>query len=158
MSDIHYVTGDATNPPADGVHIIVHVCNDIGGWGKGFVLALSRRWKEPEEAFRRWHKEGDDVPFELGQVQFVQVEPDLYVANLIGQRGIRRSGGQSPVRYDAIRTGLQRVAEFAAEHQASVHMPRIGCGLAGGKWEEIEPLLCDTLTSAAIPITVYDFG
>ena len=26
---------------------------------------------------------------------------------------------------------------------ASVHMPRIGCGLAGGKWEEIEPIAAD---------------
>ncbi|MEV6001124.1 Appr-1-p processing protein, partial [Streptomyces griseomycini] len=27
-----------------GVKVIAHVCNDIGGWGKGFVLAVSRRW------------------------------------------------------------------------------------------------------------------
>lgn len=158
MADIDYVTGDATQPQSEGNRIIVHVCNDIGGWGKGFVMALSKRWKEPETEYRRWHKDGDEMPFELGQVQFVSVEPDLWVANLIGQRGIRRSGGNIPVRYDAIKEGLAGVAEFATKHNASVHMPRIGCGLAGGSWDEIEPLLMATLSAADIPVTVYDFG
>jgi hypothetical protein len=36
-------------------------------------------------------------------------------------------------------------------------MPRIGCGLAGGRWERIEPLLEATLVAAGVPATVYDF-
>lgn len=52
--DISYVIGDATDPPRDRPGIIAHVCNDIGAWGKGFVLALSRRWKQPEQDFRAW--------------------------------------------------------------------------------------------------------
>ena len=158
MSEIHYITGDATAPVADGNKLIVHVCNDIGAWGKGFVMALSKRWKDPEGYYRQWFNEGDKVPFELGQVQFVSVEKDLWVANLIGQRGIRRSAGKPPVRYNAIEAGLKTVAEFALENKASVHMPRIGCGLAGGSWDEIEPLLNDTLVSQGISVTVYDFG
>lgn len=49
---IQYTTGDATQPLADGAKIICHVCNDIGGWGAGFVVALSRKWSEPERAYR----------------------------------------------------------------------------------------------------------
>jgi hypothetical protein len=30
-----------------------------------------------------------------------------------------------------------------------VAMPRIGCGLAGGTWEEIEPIIRDTLSARA---------
>jgi hypothetical protein len=33
-------------------------------------------------------------------------------------------------------------------------MPRIGCGLAGGKWEKAEPLLRETLPGTQI--FVYD--
>src|SRR5205823_6841477 len=54
MAGITYLKGDATCPQAKGVKIICHVCNDIGGWGKGFVLALSKRWSEPEAAYRKW--------------------------------------------------------------------------------------------------------
>jgi len=42
MNSIKYVVGDATAPKMDGAKIICHVCNNIAGWGKGFVLALSK--------------------------------------------------------------------------------------------------------------------
>ncbi|MFJ5832567.1 hypothetical protein [Streptomyces sp. NPDC093089] len=48
MNGITYVRGDATAPHGKGVKIVAHVCNDLGGWGKGFVVAVSRRWPEPE--------------------------------------------------------------------------------------------------------------
>lgn len=38
---------------------------------------------------------------------------------------------------------------------ASVHMPRIGCGLAGGKWNEIEKIIEKTLIKNKIK--VYDY-
>jgi O-acetyl-ADP-ribose deacetylase (regulator of RNase III) len=157
MSEIQYLEGDATRPVGKGPKVLVHICNDTGGWGKGFVVAISKRWKEPEQEYRRWHREGGDPRFELGQVQFVAAEPQLWVANLIGQRGIGARNGVPPVRYEAIRQGLERVAKFASAEGASVHMPRIGCGLAGGKWEEIEPLVAQTLLAAGIAVTVYDF-
>src|SRR5438270_13036483 len=102
---IRYVVGDATDPLRDKPGIIVHVCNDIGAWGKGFVMAVSRRWKEPELRFRAWSHVDEALPYELGQVQFVQVEDKVWVANLIGQHGIRREGGLPPVRYEAIQQG-----------------------------------------------------
>lgn len=50
------------------------------------------------------------------------------------------------------------LAVEALELEASVHMPRIGCGLAGGRWEKIEPIISDELTSHGIEVTVYDLG
>jgi hypothetical protein len=43
-----------------------------------------------------------------------------------------------------------------AEFNASVHMPRIGCGLAGGTWEEVEPLVDAELLKRGFTVTVYD--
>jgi hypothetical protein len=40
--------------------------------------------------------------------------------------------------------------------QASVHMPRIGCGLAGGEWPKVEMLVKYFLTDRGISVTVYD--
>src|SRR3954470_19357015 len=111
MSDITYVRGDATTPVGEGVKLIAHVCNDVGGWGKGFVIALSARWPEPEAAYRRWHRERGTNDFALGAVQFVEVAPWLWVANMIGQHGIRRGGKGPPVRYEAIDAGLVAVAD-----------------------------------------------
>jgi O-acetyl-ADP-ribose deacetylase (regulator of RNase III) len=156
MSEIVYVRGDATVPSVRGTKVIAHVCNDIGGWGKGFVLALSRRWPQPEAAYRAWHRERASNDFELGAVQLVQVEPYVWVANMIGQRGIRTGSKGVPVRYEAIDAALERLAARVAELDASVHMPRIGCGLAGGKWSRIEPLVTERLVRRGIAVTVYD--
>ncbi|MGH4028582.1 macro domain-containing protein [Actinomycetota bacterium Odt1-20B] len=158
MSEITYVRGDATAPLGKGVKVIAHVCNDLGGWGKGFVLAVSRRWPEPEAAFRRWHRERAKNDFGLGAVQFVEVSRHIWVANMVGQRGIKTGSKGVPVRYEAIDTALTALADKATELGASVHMPRIGCGLAGGKWSRVEPLISERLVGRGIAVTVYDFG
>jgi O-acetyl-ADP-ribose deacetylase (regulator of RNase III) len=158
MADIRYLTGDATAPAGGGNKIICHVCNDVGGWGKGFVLALSKRWPQPEAAFRQWYHDREGSDFALGAVQIVQVEPETWVANMVGQHGLKPAGGTPPIRYEAVETALSRVAEEAAKLKASVHMPRIGCGLAGGTWDQIEPIIRRTLCGRGVDVCVYDLG
>lgn len=153
---IEYVVGDATNPYGDGPRIIVHVCNDVGAWGRGFVVALSRRWPEAERRYRSWYARNESLPFALGQVQFVEVADQLWVANMIGQHDIRPRSKIPPVRYEAIREGLQSVAVFAQTVGATIHMPRIGAGLAGGTWAEISAIIEAELTANGVAVTVYD--
>jgi O-acetyl-ADP-ribose deacetylase (regulator of RNase III) len=156
MTNITFLEGDATAPVAEGVKIICHVCNDSGGWGKGFVLALSKRWPEPEARYREWHAQGEPAGFRLGAIQLVEVEPAVVVANMVAQRGTRPTDGVPPIRYDALRECLTALAEQAASRSASVHMPRIGCGLAGGSWPEVEAIIDATLLVAGVPVHVYD--
>lgn len=156
--EIIYIKGDATVPQASGIKIIAHICNDIGGWGKGFVLALSKRWDEPEVEYRLWHRERSKNNFALGEIQLVKVEKYIFVANMIGQRGVKVSRSEGvPIRYEAVEACLAKLADEAKALEASVHMPRIGCGLAGGKWEQIEPLIAQTLLANGIDVYVYDF-
>lgn len=156
---IIYLVGDATQPQAEGKKIIVHICNDLGKWGKGFVLAISKRWKTPELMYKKAFSE-TPIP-RLGDVQFVNVEEDIVIANIIGQHGIRSPKdikSPAPIRYESVRQGLISVADYALQHNASVHMPRIGCGLAGGRWEEIEPMIEVALTDKGVLTKVYDFA
>lgn len=152
---INYVRGDATAPLGSGQKIIVHVCNNIGAWGRGFVMALSRKWPQPERQYRDWRRQRGQT-LELGAVQFVEVEEGIRVANLVGQHEIRSQNNEAPIRYEAVRIGLASVAAEAARLHASVHMPRIGTGLAGGSWEKIAPIIEDELCSKGIAVTVYD--
>lgn len=155
MQPIIYVKGDATAPGEPGPKIIAHVCNDAGAWGRGFVMALSARWPDPEADYRKWHRELDGK-LVLGSVQFVQVAPDIVIANMIGQSGIAPVDGVPPVRYVAVGGCLSAVAAIALEHGASVHLPRIGCGLAGGTWQRIEPLIVQHLAGEDVRVFVYD--
>ena len=153
MKKINYLKGDATSPQAKGCKIICHICNDLGGWGKGFVLAISKRWPEPEADYRQWHRTQNQ--FGLGEVKFIKVTEDIYVSNMIAQEGINSKG--SPIRYEAVEACLQKLAAEAKELNASIHMPRIGCGLAGGNWDKIEPIIERTLLLENIDVYVYDF-
>lgn len=162
---IDYRTGDATRPHGHGRRLIVHVNNDRGGWGRGFAVALSRRWAAPEARYRQWHRSGRatcpitgrQAPFELGEILPVVVEPGLAVVNLVGQHDtVPGPDGSPPVRYQAIRQGLVRVRELAEATGASVHAPRFGAGLAGGDWSRIEALICDELVDHGIDVVVYD--
>jgi O-acetyl-ADP-ribose deacetylase (regulator of RNase III) len=157
MQALRFVTGDATSPQAAGPKIIAHICNDLGGWGKGFVVAISRRWPEPERAYREWHRHRATNDFGLGAVQVVQVRPDTWVANMVGQHGMRTGSQGPPIRYEAVQRCLTVVGDSALALGASVHMPRIGTGLAGGRWERIEPIIVATLCARDIVTTVYDF-
>lgn len=150
---INYLKGDATKPikkPA----MIIHICNDKIKWGAGFVLALSKQWKGPEVEYKKWGHEGWPT-FGLGCVQYVSVEQDVIVANMIGQRGIHkdRKTGQIPLRYDALKECLEKIYKKAEHDGYTVHMPRIGCGLAGGEWDKVEKIIEETIT---VETYVYD--
>lgn len=151
---ITYLKGDATQPVSDGPKIIAHICNDIGGWGRGFVVALSKRWAEPEKMYRQWHaaQKGNDLP--LGDVQIVPVGPGLWVCNMVAQHGVTTVDGVPPIRYEALDECLKTMSRTAFWHKASVHMPRIGCGLAGGTWDMVEPIIARRLTG--LEVMVYD--
>lgn len=159
---ITYINGDATSPQGDGPKIIAHICNINGGWGAGFVLALSRKWSEPEAEYREWfankefiNPDGEDIIFELGNIQIVSVGNNTYVCNMLSQSGYLNNK-TIPLQYDALEECLTKLGEIANRLKATIHMPRIGCALAGGKWSLVEPIIKRTL--AGIPVTVYDYG
>lgn len=156
---IYYVIGDATRPVGDGIKIIPHITNNIGAWGSGFVIALSKRWNYPEHFYRARQN------YPLGHADILKVEEDIYVANMIGQEGIRPTHMGSygakgnvqmpdipPIRYEAVRTALKKVNAVAVEKNATLHAPMFGTGLAGGKWTVIEKIIDEVIT---VPITIY---
>lgn len=156
MTPITYLQGDATNPSTPGQKIIAHCCNNIGQWGAGFSGALSGRYPEAERLYRQWYRGDLRKLFRLGEVQLVKLRPDLWAANIIGQVGVRSPGNPTPVRYDALRRGLHSVGTEAGLLHASVHLPRLGCGLAGGDWRQVERIITEELSSHDVSVTVYD--
>lgn len=174
MKLINYVTGDATQPIGPGPKLIVHVCNDEGAWGAGFVMAISARDRVPESAYRLWSQGRPgpfvpSIPFALGKIQVVPMNPvgaviETYVVNMIAQCGVRRceehEGGR-PLSYSALRECLskvQDVVDLFPAPRASVHMPRIGCGLAGGEWYRVEEIILQELSRYGTAVTVYDLA
>jgi O-acetyl-ADP-ribose deacetylase (regulator of RNase III) len=150
---ISYVIGDATEPQGDGNKIIAHVCNDLGLWGSGFVVPLGNKYPQAKQSYQQWAR-GADEWFGLGQIQIVQVADDLYVANMVAQRGVRSENYTKPLLYSYLDECLWSLGGEASKLTATIHMPRIGCGLAGGTWDVVQRLIDDNLLNVAV--TVYD--
>jgi hypothetical protein len=88
-------------------------------------------------------------------VQLVKVEDDLSVANMVAQHGSVSRANPVAIRYDALAQCLSKLADQIGQGTL-IHMPRIGCGLAGGNWDQIEPLLEEHLAMAGFDVRVYD--
>lgn len=151
MTKIKYIKGDATSPKGNGMKVIAHICNDQGKWGAGFVMALSKKWDAPESLYRSLSLN----ELELGSVKYAVVYDNIIVANMIAQHGTKPDeSGQSPIRYNALETALLKVSEFCENKDCTLHMPKIGSGLAGGDWSVIEKIIEDNVQ---VPVTVYEF-
>jgi O-acetyl-ADP-ribose deacetylase (regulator of RNase III) len=144
---IHYVKGDVTKITGYEPKLIIHVCNNRGAWGAGFVLSLSRKWKLPEYYYRRRRKHI------LGDVQFVETgENSIVVANMIAQ--VLGSKDGINIRYASLRKCLYTVHEYAVKHNCTIHAPRFGSGLAGGDWTIIERMINRILSD--VRVYIYD--
>lgn len=141
---LHYLIGDALQPVKTPA-IIPHICNDLGLWGSGFVVAVSRLDPEPERQYLAWKKICiNNLP--LGECQIVQIDHDIWVVNMIAQHDVRIIDGIPPLRIDALKSCLSYVNDVAKEKGATIHSPRIGAVRSGGRWEDIEKVILSTLT------------
>ncbi len=152
---ITYLKGDATQPRGNGHRIIAHIVNDKAStWGAGFARAIRAKLPAVQNDFTRWvnlHKH----LYKLGNAHLSQVEKNLDVFSMICQHGYGNAA-KPRIRYNALQSCLHDLANIAREQEATVHMPRIGCGQAGGRWEIISEVIHDTLCRHGIAVTVYD--
>jgi O-acetyl-ADP-ribose deacetylase (regulator of RNase III) len=153
---IREVRGDALQPRGSGPTIIAHIVNDATpNWGGGgFAAALRRRYPEVQADFREWTKRSRRN-LSLGSTHEFAIDPATTVFHMIAQHGYGDSV-KPRIRYAALQTCLQSLAQCATDRAASVHMPRIGTGQARGEWSVIRDILIEEVASRGIDITVYD--
>ncbi len=147
---INYIVGDATEPIGNGEKFIFHVVNDIGVWGAGFVKALSAKWPEPEKIYREAH------PYILGYCSLASIDLSLFVVNMVAQHGTISKSNPHPLKLDALADCFEAIKPYICYlgDSPSIHMPRIGCGLGGGSWDEVEPVIKKHLSD--FDVYVYD--
>src|SRR5688572_11755269 len=177
---IHRVKGDATTLSAiedepNILHVLPHICNNRGGWGKGYCLAISKICPGAEISYRDWHSSGDldGVEFKLGNVNWAlnfdkggkregSLQVPVHVINMIAQDGYSTLT-KPAINYDALRLCLAKVAQtyfgfmwgmgFSLGLRTGIpllfptfHVPRLmGCGLASGQQEIVEEIINDTI-------------
>ncbi len=150
---LQIVTGDATAPIGEGKKIIAHVANNVGAWGAGFTRPLAARFPKSAEAYKNAFR--TRAGFELGNVLVCAEDGGaIQVVHLIAQNGLPGRDNPQPLDLVALGKCLLLLGQYAKVEQASVHMPKIGTGIARGKWSEIRPLIEEKL--ADVEVYIYE--
>lgn len=125
------VTGDLFDL---GLPAIGHGCNCAGAMGAGIAVHFKRRFPAMYQEYRRRCRQSS---FRLGDIFVWDQEPDLVVYNLATQSVPRPSA-----TLQAIDTSI-RAALTDAERRglARLAVPRIGAGLGGLAWSDVEAVL-----------------
>lgn len=158
-----YLTEDVMEEDMMTPVIVAHICNDVGKWGAGFTKTLSGEWPEAETHYRVWYQNRGHNDFRLGSIQHVSVGSSIWVVNMVAQMGVGTA--QVRVRYWAVEACLKLLSDFARaceadrQHQdihTEIHMPKIGCGLGGGDWDCMEPLIQEHLVDEGTKVIVHE--
>lgn len=154
---LNYLNGDVTKPVLGGPNrTIAHVVNDMGGWGKGVSGDIGHAYPKARKEYKKWHHrqiQGRD--FELGCNQIVDINRHLWVVNMLCQRGYIGPRNLVPFQHSDFKDCITVVVAHAVVFESSIHMPRVGCGLGGADWEDVEPIIEEALDLYQDPPEVY---
>jgi O-acetyl-ADP-ribose deacetylase (regulator of RNase III) len=152
---LRFLKGDASEPFGGEPKFLLQVVNDQAQiWGGGFAKQIRKKWPQAQAHFREWAYGRHNL--KLGNIHATKVRPDLTLVSLVAQHGFGRPTAGPRLRYSHLFSALDKVGELATHQNATVHMPRIGTGEAGGSWNIIEGIIRETLMSRGIKVIIYD--
>jgi O-acetyl-ADP-ribose deacetylase (regulator of RNase III) len=154
---IQFINGDATEPFGAEPKLLLQVVNDQAQvWGGGLAKQVRKKWPQAQAHFREWASTRSNL--KLGSIHSFSVRSDLTLVSLVAQHGFGKATAGPRLRYAALFSALEKTAALAKTESATVHMPRIGTGEAGGSWTIIEGIIRETLISMGILVTIYDLS
>jgi Zn-dependent peptidase ImmA (M78 family)/O-acetyl-ADP-ribose deacetylase (regulator of RNase III) len=151
---ITYLHGDAAAPQGPEEKVITHIVNDkTATWGgQGFAPRLRERHPGLQESFREWAETEGLV---LGRIHLHQVDAGIWVCTMVAQHGYGPRAAKIPLRYGALEECLRSLRTHLKGRGASIHMPKIGAGQAGGNWNVIAEMIARQLLDVAAVVNVY---
>lgn len=127
--------------------IILHGCNCWHVMGAGIAGYLAKKFPvvlqvDKTTAYRSVEK--------LGTISIATIDPQLYVVNCYTQY---QPGAHAKLNY--IDMCLKYFVAFGGErlYTADIRLPKIGCGIGGLNWKNVEPVIAKHLS--ALPTTIY---
>ncbi|QDJ96350.1 Appr-1-processing protein [Xanthomonas phage Xoo-sp13] len=123
--------------------------------GSGVALAIKTKWPEAFDAYRS-HKQSAK---NLGKVQFVNIDSNLYVGNCWTQEFFGKDG-RVYADIDAVKKALITCFEFCEDYELELKSPKIAAGLAGLDWDtQVAPIFAsleECFSDVVVKIYVID--
>lgn len=128
---------------------LAHGCNCFCTMGAGVAKAIKDVYPGAYEADKKT-KNGDSS--KLGRVSFSK-EKDITILNCYTQYGCGTDSRK--LNYEALYLCLTKISEVMKNGE-SIIFPKIGCGLAGGDWNIVLPMIENVLKNFNVTISIFE--
>jgi O-acetyl-ADP-ribose deacetylase (regulator of RNase III) len=139
---IKIIQGNILDAPED---ILVQQCNCQGVMGAGLAKQIRDKYPKVYIGYKKLTDQYRKVPSHLlGSTLFINVD-DKVIANIFGQLTYGRNDIYTD--YKALKAGLLSIynsvtSEYNIDKNKTIAIPYgIGCGLAGGDWNIVYPMI-----------------
>lgn len=129
------------------VEAIGHGCNTLGVMGKGVALKFKQRWPEMYKAYRALCQQSTFVPGDIFPYATDADSTPIVIYNLMTQGCIRDitslyGGYIQLATLGAIEESFKKMITHANDTAITrIGLPKIGAGLGGLNWNDIEEIL-----------------
>jgi len=146
---IIYKTGNILDAKADA---LVNTVNTVGVMGKGIALQFKNEFPENYKEYTAAAKRKEIT---VGKIQIVPVN---------GLNGVKyvvnfptKAHWRNPSKIEWIKDGLKDLHDKIGNlNIGSIAVPPLGCGNGGLNWEDVKPLIIETLSDLEIDVYVYE--
>ena len=130
--------------------IICHQVNTLGLMGRGLAKEIKEKYPDVYAKYHFICKRFPNSEALYGNIIFMPVTNKLYVSNLFSQVGLIKADRITPTDYGLLKQCLIKTIKKRNEiYETSnimyeIYLPfKIGCGLAGGSWEEVSKIISE---------------
>lgn len=146
---IEIKNGDITKSSFD---ILCHQVNCQGTMGAGLAKTLRRCYPGLYQCYKTFCQSREPADL-LGQVLYYRTPNGVLIGNLFGQLSYGRGTRQTD--YQALEKGLRTIEEEQPKHLSLALPYRIGCGLAGGDWLIVLPMIKRIFADSERAVTIW---
>lgn len=144
--------------------LIAHGVNCQNKMGSGVAKALYEKWPIIKVMYHDYFEEfdaGESGEKFLGKIDCVSIDRNtgktsrnynLVLVNCFTQQNYGYDGALY-LDYKALENCLKELKELCKYYQITeIAMPKIGCGLAGGDWEEVRKIIDNCLPDLTVKV------
>ena len=117
--------------------------------GGGVALGLKKKWSSIENPYKE--------NCNLGECSFQKVDKDIFVANMVAQKGLISKNNPKPIKYWALAKCMLQVGKWAITNNCNIIAPKFGSLRAKGNWSFIEELIEEIWLDSGINVTIYEY-
>lgn len=124
---------------------IVQGVNSRNSHGSGLAKSISEKWPQVKKEYHKFYSLKGYLGIGEFSIVPVDLELNLHVVNMVTQDNFGYDG-KVYVSYSAIEVGLINLCKHIEFNglEKTIHLPKIGCGLAGGDWSIVSGIISNS--------------